>query len=90
MSSSTFPLRLATEQAVVLTVEQIAREGARRFLQKAIEDEVADYINVNAQSSGRSRPAPGGSQRPQAATLDSVGCRTDRSEAAACERPPRR
>ena len=48
MSSSTFPLRLATEQAVVLTVEQIAREGARRFLQKAIEDEVADYINVNA------------------------------------------
>jgi putative transposase len=48
MSSSSFPLRLATDSAVCLTIEQIAREGARRFLQKAIEDEVADYINANA------------------------------------------
>jgi transposase-like protein len=45
MSSSTFPLRLATEPVVCLTLEQIAREGARRALQKAIEDEVADYLD---------------------------------------------
>ena len=50
MSSSPFALRLATiEPAVCLTIEQIAREGARRSLQKAIEDEVAEYINANAQ-----------------------------------------
>jgi transposase-like protein len=44
MSSSPFPLRLATEPVVSLTLEQIAREGARRALQKAIEDEVAEYV----------------------------------------------
>ena len=48
MSSSPFALRLATEPAIVLTIEQIAREGARRALQKAIEDEVAQYIDANA------------------------------------------
>jgi putative transposase len=47
MSSSTFALRLATESVVEFTLEQIAREGARRALQKAIEDEVADYIEAN-------------------------------------------
>jgi len=47
MSSSTFALRLATEPVVFRTLEQIAREGARRYLQKAIEDEVADYIEAN-------------------------------------------
>jgi putative transposase len=45
MSSSTFPLRLATEPVVCLTLEQIAREGARRALQKAIEEEVAEYLD---------------------------------------------
>jgi putative transposase len=44
MSSSTFALRLATEPVVVVTIEQIARDGARRALQKAIEDEVVEYI----------------------------------------------
>jgi transposase-like protein len=44
MSSSQFPLRLATEPVVFATLEQIAREGARRALQKAIEDEVAAYL----------------------------------------------
>lgn len=48
MSSSTFPLRLATEPVVVATLEEIAREGARRALQKAIEDEVAHYVNAHA------------------------------------------
>ncbi len=45
MSSSTFALRLATEPVVCATLEQIAREGARRALQKAIEDEVAQYVD---------------------------------------------
>jgi hypothetical protein len=40
-------LRLATEPVVCATLEEIARAGARRALQKAIEDEVADYINTH-------------------------------------------
>ena len=47
MSSSTFALRLATGPVVDGTLEQVAREGARRALQKAIEDEVAEYIEAN-------------------------------------------
>jgi transposase-like protein len=47
MSSSPFALRLATDPVVELTIEQIAREGARRALQKAIEDEVAEYIEAH-------------------------------------------
>src|SRR5688572_4199085 len=48
MSSSAFALRLATEPVVCLTLEQIARAGARRALQRAIEDEVAQYVNAHA------------------------------------------
>jgi putative transposase len=47
MSSSTFALRLATEPVVFLTFVQIARDGARRALQKAIEDEVAEYVGAH-------------------------------------------
>jgi putative transposase len=47
MSSSAFALRLATEPVVVATLEQIARQGARRALQKAIEDEVAEYVEAH-------------------------------------------
>lgn len=47
MSSSEFTLRLATEPVVHATLEQIAREGARRALQKAIEDEVAQYVDAH-------------------------------------------
>jgi len=47
MSSSSFPLRLATEPVVFVTLEQIARDGARRALQQAIEDEVAEYVDVH-------------------------------------------
>lgn len=54
MSSSTFALRLATEPVVEFTLEQIAREGARRALQKAIEDEVADYIEAHKDQFDRS------------------------------------
>jgi putative transposase len=48
MSSSAFPLRLATEPVVVATLEQVAREGARRALQKAIEHEVTEYVEAHA------------------------------------------
>ncbi len=48
MSSSTFALRLATEPVVCFTLEEIARAGARRALQQAIEDEVAEYVNAHA------------------------------------------
>jgi hypothetical protein len=47
MSSSQLPLRLATEPVVFRTLEQIAREGARRALQKAIEEEVAEYVQAH-------------------------------------------
>lgn len=47
MSSSAFALRLATEPVVDFTLERVAREGARRALQKAIEDEVVDYVNAH-------------------------------------------
>lgn len=40
MSSSSFALHLATEQ----TLDQIAREGARRMLQQALEQEVEQYL----------------------------------------------
>jgi putative transposase len=49
MSSSEFTLRLATEPVVHATLEQIARDGARRALQKAIEDEVAEYIDAHCE-----------------------------------------
>jgi hypothetical protein len=42
MSSSSFVLRLATEPVVFATLEEIARQGARRALQKAIKQEVAE------------------------------------------------
>jgi len=47
MSSSPFALRLATEPVVFASIEQIARQGARRALQKAIEDEVAEYVEAH-------------------------------------------
>ena len=48
MSSSPFALRLATDPVVGVTLEQIARDGARRALQQAIEDEVTEYIDARA------------------------------------------
>jgi transposase-like protein len=54
MSSSDVALRLATEPVVCATLEQIAREGARRALQKAIEDEVAEYVNAARDARGPS------------------------------------
>jgi hypothetical protein len=42
-----FAPRLATGPVVHATLEEIAREGACRALQKAIEDEVAEYIEAH-------------------------------------------
>jgi transposase-like protein len=53
VSSSEFTLRLATEPVVCATLEEIARQGARRALQQAIEDEVADYINAHREQIDR-------------------------------------
>jgi transposase-like protein len=47
MSSSPVTLRLATAPVVQSTLEEIARRGALQALQKAIEDEVAEYIHVH-------------------------------------------
>ena len=47
MGSSSFALRLATEPVVCVTLEQIARDGARRALQQAIEDEVTEYLDAH-------------------------------------------
>lgn len=43
-------LRLATEPIALASLEHIAREGARRTIQKAIEDEVAEYVPAHEQS----------------------------------------
>ncbi len=48
MSSSIVPLRLATEPVVCATLEDFARAGARRALQQAIEDVVAEYVDAHA------------------------------------------
>jgi putative transposase len=47
MSSCNTALRLATDPVVCSTLEEIARAGARRALQQAIEDEVAEYVNAH-------------------------------------------
>lgn len=49
MSASTFQLALATSSVAFRSIEDIAREGARDALQKAIEDEVDDYLNAHRQ-----------------------------------------
>ena len=76
MSSSAFALRLATEPVVRVTLEQIAREGARRALQKAIEDEVADYVEAHRhhvdESNGHRLVVRNG-KRPPRTILSGVG-----------------
>ncbi len=53
MSSSEFALRLATEPVAHDTLERVAREGARRALQQAIEDEVAEYVGAAREARDR-------------------------------------
>lgn len=47
MESSSLSLRLATESVAALTIEQVAREGARRALQAALEREVREYLDAH-------------------------------------------
>ena len=79
MSSSGFTLRLATEPVAhatfQLTLEQIARAGARRALQQAIEDEVAEYIDAHrdqVDAAGRRMVVRNGHKDPRT-VLSGVG-----------------
>jgi putative transposase len=68
MSSSEFTLRLATEAVVCVALEQIARRGARLALQKAIEDEVAEYLETHREvldGSGRRMVVRNGHKSPR-------------------------
>ena len=74
MSLSAFALRLATEPVVCATLEQIAREGARRALQKAIEDEV-EYVEAHRHHVDESnhRLVVRNGKRPPRTILSGVG-----------------
>jgi putative transposase len=75
MRVSLSSLRLATEPVALLSLEQIAREGARRALQKAIEDEVAEYVGANQEcldSAGRRLVVRNG-HKPPRKVLTGVG-----------------
>jgi len=68
MSSSEFRLRLATESVVGIALEEIARRGARLALQKAIEDEVAEYLEAHREAldaSGRRMVVRNGHKPPR-------------------------
>ncbi len=75
MTSSTLTLRLATEPVVFATIEQFAREGARRALQKAIEDEVAEYIeaHVHHRDASGHRLVVRNGRKPPRTILSGVG-----------------
>jgi len=75
MSSSAFALRLATEPVVFVTLEQIARDGARRALQKAIEQEVAEYVDAHAshRDDGGHRLVVRNGHKPPRTILSGVG-----------------
>jgi putative transposase len=75
MSSSPFALRLATEPVAFATLEQIAREGARRALQKAIEEEVAEYVDAHAdhRDDGGHRLVVRNGRKPPRTILSGVG-----------------
>ncbi len=75
MLSSTFALRLATEPVVCVTLEQIAREGARRALQQAIEDEVSEYLHEHChhRDDAGHRLVVGNGKKPPRTILSGVG-----------------
>ena len=71
MSSSDFQLRLATTPVL----DDIVREGARAMLQRAVEDEVADYIDRHKHcldDDGRRRVVRNG-HKPTRTILTSAG-----------------
>lgn len=75
MSSSTASLRLATEPVVYATLEDVARAGARRALQQAIEEEVAEYVEAHQgcrDAAGRRMVVRNG-HKPKRTILSGVG-----------------
>jgi putative transposase len=48
MDNTSTSLRLATTPVVCNIIDQLLRDGARQMLQKAIEREVAEYIDEHA------------------------------------------
>ena len=77
MSSSAFALRLATEPVAAFTLEEVARAGARRALQQAIEEEVAQYIEAHQhhvdESNGHRRLVVRNGHKPPRTILSGVG-----------------
>ena len=51
-----------------LTLDEVAREGARRMLAAALEAEVEHYIEAHARCARRGGPTAGRSQWPRAVT----------------------
>ena len=68
-------MRLATEPVVRVTLEQVAREGARLALQRAIEDEVAEYLEAakEARDAAGRRLVVRNGHKPARTVLTGVG-----------------
>ena len=49
-----------------VTLDDLAREGARRMIAAALEAEVDEYVGVVRRGGRRGRQAAGGPQRPRA------------------------
>jgi transposase-like protein len=66
-------LRTAKDDSAAQTLDEIAREGARRMLAEALEAEVADYIarNQARDEHGRAQVVRNGKARPRKETLGS-------------------
>ncbi len=66
-------LRTAKDEGVTLTLDEIAREGARRMLAVALETEAADYIarHQERDEHGRAQVVRNGKARPRKVTLGS-------------------
>ena len=75
-----------TEETVPPTLDEIAREGARRMLVAALEEEVSRYVEVHADAR-RERPAAGRAQRPCAVPHGDLRRGDDAGRGAAGERP---
>ena len=76
-----------TLQGAVPTLDALAREGARRMLAAALEEEVAHYIEVYADACDGDGPAAGGPQWPCAVANGDLRGRDDAGACVAGERP---
>ena len=66
-------LRTAKDEGVTPTLDEIAREGARRMLAQALEAEVVDYIarHQERDEHGHAQVVRNGKARPRKVTLGS-------------------